>query len=38
VAISAKPAKKPARGPRVAPASANTEPAELKYRVSRMNP
>ena len=36
--ISAKPAKKPARGPSVAPASANTEPAELKCRVSRTKP
>jgi hypothetical protein len=38
VAISAKPAKKPARGPSVAPASANTLPAELKWRVRRMKP
>ena len=36
--ISAKPAKKPARGPSVAPASANTEPAELKCRVRRTKP
>src|SRR3954468_20699288 len=36
--MSPKPAKKPARGPSVAPASANTEPAELKYRVSRTKP
>ena len=31
------PAKKPARGPSVTPENAYTEPAWLKYRVSRMN-
>src|SRR5581483_8129451 len=35
VASNAQPAKKPARGPRVAPASAYAEPAWLKKRVSR---
>src|SRR5579884_3202009 len=37
VASSAQPAKKPARGPRVTPASAYVEPAWLKKVVSLMN-
>src|SRR4029079_10459391 len=37
VASSAQPAKKPARGPSVAPASAEVEPALLKKRVRRTN-
>src|SRR5919202_1014964 len=37
VASSAQPAKKPARGPSVAPASAYVDPAWLKNRVRRMN-
>ena len=37
VASNAQPAKNPARGPSVAPASAYVEPAWLKYLVNRMN-